>query len=271
MWGEAIDDWVEELRLEGCAMTTIRTRRQHLEQLSRERTEGPWEHTTGSLLEWVVAHEWSIESRHAARSSLRSFYGHAVIAGRTTVDPAARLPRVKRRRGIPRPTPDDVYTAALANTTPRVRLMIRLGAEAGLRRGEIARIHTRDIVDDVVGWSLNVRGKGGQGSITRTVPLPDLLALDMLSAADCTGWLFPGGQGGHLAPQRVGDLVSAALPGDWTAHSLRHRAGTRWFRLDHDLLTVRDLLGHSSVATTQGYVAVEHDDARRTVTAGAVS
>lgn len=264
---EELDDWCQWLTLAGCASTTIRTRRQHLEQLACEDTTRLYDHTTTTLLHWMNRHDWSAESRHAARSSLRSFYTWAVTAGHVTTSPAAALPRVRRPRATPHPTPDDVYTAALAAATPRVQLMLRLAAEAGLRRGEIARIHARDIRDDMIGWSLAVHGKGGNGAITRTVPLPDLLALDIIGAAG-DGWLFPGGDHGHLAPQRVGDLLAAALPGHWTAHSLRHRAGTRWYHHDHDILTVRDLLGHTSVATTQIYVQTDADAARRTVTAG---
>ena len=40
------------------------------------------------------------------------------------------------------------------------KLMIRLGAECGLRRGEIARVHSDDVVADSAGRSLIVRGKG---------------------------------------------------------------------------------------------------------------
>lgn len=266
MWARAIDEWAGRLRLEGCAATTIRTRRQHLGQLARESDRGPWDHTTASLLDWLDGHGWSAESRHAARSSLRSFYRVAVADGHLGVSPAASLPRVRRSTPRPRPAPDVVYLAALASAESRERLMLRLGGEVGLRRGEIARVGARDIIDDMVGWSLAVRGKGGGGGVTRIVPLPDTLALDLISHAP-EGWMFPGHNDGHLAPQRVGDLMSDALPGRWTAHTLRHRAATRWFGVDHDLLTVRDLLGHASVATTQAYVQTDDNDARRTVAA----
>ena len=51
--------------------------------------------------------------------------------------------------------------------------MLRLGAECGLRRGEIARVHSDDVMDDLLGRSLVVRGKGDK---QRIVPLPDDLA-----------------------------------------------------------------------------------------------
>lgn len=58
-----------------------------------------------------------------------------------------------------------------------------------------------------------------------------------------------------------------ALPGDWTMHSLRHSAATRWYQVDRDVFTVQELLGHASPATTRRYVAVPNDALRATVDA----
>jgi hypothetical protein len=59
--------------------------------------------------------------------------------------------------------------------------------------------------------------------------------------------LFPNGAGGHLTPGHVGKLIARVLPGDWTAHTLRHRYATRAYRGSHDLRAVQRLLGHESV------------------------
>jgi integrase len=64
--------------------------------------------------------------------------------------------------------------------------MIRLGAECGLRRAEIAQVNSRDVMDDLLGRSLIVHGKGDK---QRIVPLPDDLAD---SIETCHGWLFTG-------------------------------------------------------------------------------
>lgn len=58
----------------------------------------------------------------------------------------------------------------MEQATPSEKLMVRLGAECGLRRGEIARVHSDDVVADSAGHSLIVRGKGDK---QRIVPLPD--------------------------------------------------------------------------------------------------
>jgi hypothetical protein len=48
--------------------------------------------------------------------------------------------------------PDTAYAAALEHAPPRVVLMLRLAAEAGLRRAEIAAIHADDLTHDGDGY-----------------------------------------------------------------------------------------------------------------------
>ena len=127
--------------------------------------------------------------------------------------------------------------------------MLALAAYAGLRAGEIARVHTSDVVDG----RLYVHGKGGR---TRVVPLAAHLAL-MLPAEG--GWVFPNGRGSHLSPGHVTRLVSRALPEGWTAHTFRHRLATRAYAGTRDLLAVSELIGHSRPETTQRYVLLPDD------------
>ena len=84
-----------------------------------------------------------------------------------------------------------VILTALRKATDSERLMLRLGAECGLRRFEIAKVHSRDVMRDLVGWSLVVVGKGDK---QRIVPIGDDLALLIRSAH---GYLFPGRWSGH--------------------------------------------------------------------------
>lgn len=127
--------------------------------------------------------------------------------------------------------------------------MLRLGAECGLRRSEIAATSSDDVLDDVGGRSLMVRGKGDK---QRIVPLSDELADEILSH---DGYCFPGRFGGHVEATYVGKRLSRLL-GDWTPHSLRHRYATRMYEATGDIMLVSKLLGHESVETTQRYVAM---------------
>ena len=153
---------------------------------------------------------------------------------------------------------------SVIDRTAEAKLMIRLAAECGMRRAEVAQVHSRDLVEDLTGWSVIVHGKGSRD---RTVPLPSILAHELRELPP--GWAFPGDDSGHLSPRWVGKLVGRLLPEGYTMHSLRHRAATRWYGVNHDLLTVGDLLGHASPVTTRLYVRVPDEARRALVVAGA--
>ncbi len=105
------------------------------------------------------------ETRRSYRTSVRQFYAWATDAGHVTASPAEKLPRVRPSTPNPHPASERAYTAALATADPRERLMLRLAAELGLRRGEVARVHSRDVLDDDGGWSLLVHGKGNRDRV----------------------------------------------------------------------------------------------------------
>lgn len=229
---------------------------------------GPWEVTTADLMDWTGGRSWARETRRGVRASLRSFYAWALSAGKVPESPAAGLPRVKPAVPAPRPASDAALDAALRAAGPRERLMLRLAAEAGLRRAEVAQVHERDLFEDLAGWSLVVHGKGSR---ERVVPLSRGLALAVRTQLHDVGggWVFPGDDGGHLSPRWVGKIITRLLPGDVTMHALRHRFATRAYAVDRDLVTVQTLLGHASPVTTRVYVQVPDDALRRTVLAAA--
>src|SRR5699024_9969440 len=166
-------------------------------------------------------------------------------------NPAGAMPHVPAAIASPRPAPDRIYMVALTKADARGRLILRLAAECGLRRAEIAQTHSRDVIEDLAGFSLRVHGKGGKD---RIVPLPDALAAELRRLP--IGWMFPGNDDGHLSPRWVGKLATELLPEDWTLHKLRHRFATRAYRGTRNIRAVQELLGHSSVGTTQIYTAV---------------
>ena len=251
-----IDDWLTYLRAAGRPDTTIRLRRHQLQRLEQVHPDLAAV-TTDDLVRWLGRPGWSADTRRSHRAAVVTFYAWAARTGRIPGDPTLTLPCVRPSHHVARPAPDNVITEALASADDRVWLMLSLAARCGLRRGEIAQVHSADLVRDLVGWSLTVRGKGGR---QRIVPVPDALADVIRLRGD--GWLFPGRIDGHLSPARVGDLISGALLGDWTAHTLRHRFATAAYAGSRDLLAVQDLLGHAKPETTRTYVRPPSDALR---------
>lgn len=259
----AFGDWG---RLNGYPETTIRTRREHLQLLAKSMPHGPWSVTREDLAGWFAERAWKPNTHRSRRTTMRAFYAWAVDDGRVPVSPALAIPRGEIPRPNPRPVPDRVYADALKVATPREALICRLAAEHGLRRAEVAQIHSDDLYEDLDGWTLVVHGKGGR---QRLVPLLDDVAADL--RAQGKGWAFPGRtERGHLSPRWVGKIIASLLLEDYTMHKLRHRAGTRWYESSgHDLFATQELLGHASPATTRVYVRVDAARLRTTVRKGA--
>lgn len=261
-WGPAIAGYVKSLHARRSPATIVLYK--HYVNLMANRLlerhdVGPWDVTARQLEDLLCDVEWGPAARKSLRTVIGGFYQWAVATERTDHDPSARLERVKVPRGHPRPTPEAVILDALERATPRERLMVELGALAGLRAGEISRVHS----DDLVGDMLLVHGKGNK---VRYVPLARGELVDAIRAAD--GWLFPNTQrGGHLTANYVSKLLSALLPAPWTGHTLRHRFGTRAYARTRDLLAVSRLLGHASPETTLVYVELPDDHLRAAVEA----
>lgn len=255
-WPTTLDDWRSWLTAAGRPRTTIGLRCYQLRRFADDHPD-PWSVGTDQIIGWLASFDWSPESRRSYRSALRSFYGWAHATGRVEVDPTRLLPPISPSAPRPRPTPPPLIQDALGLADDRVRLMILLAARQGLRRGEIARIHSEDLMADLTGWSLLVHGKGNK---QRLIPLhADVAALLRLLPP---GWAFPGRDGGHLSPRWVGTLVRRLLPGPWTTHTLRHSFASRAYAGSRDLLAVSALLGHARAETTQRYVQLP-DDAMR--------
>lgn len=261
-WHPLIIGWIQWLAAAGRSPETIRLRRHQLYRLAEAHPAGP-DLTADELVVWLASQAWAPETRRAMRSAIHGFYRWAVRAGHLDRDPSVDLPAIRATDPPPRPAPEAVVAAGLGSPESRVRLMVALAARQGLRRAEIAAIHSDDVVQDLLGWSLRVRGKGGR---VRVVPLHDDVA-GMLRDRP-PGWAFPS-RSGHLSAGHVGKLIARALPGAWTAHPLRHRFGTVAYAGSRDLLAVQQLMGHARPETTRRYIRLSDDALRSAVRAAA--
>lgn len=246
-WAGPLSAWTVHLVAADRTPQTIETRTEHLRRLARAFPTGPDHFTANDWEAWSGGHRWATESRRSFTYSVRGFFGWY-----NNTDPTATVPPIRPSAPSPRPIPEQVLLDALAATTGRTRLILRLAAEAGLRRAEIAGLRRQDVTAGQP-CTLTVHGKGRK---TRTVPISQSLA-DELGRAE-TDWIFPG-PAGHLTPRHVGHLAARVLPAPWTLHTLRHRFASAAYT-DHDVFAVQKLLGHASPATTQRYVPTSMED-----------
>lgn len=265
-WEWAIEDYLHTLAAAGQRDATRKLRDNQLRNMARCLGCPPEDVTAEVLVDWFGQQTWSAEHSRSNQSAVKGFFSWAYKAGRVPVYLGDVLPRLSQPKAAPRPAPDYAWTAALAAADARTTLMLRLAAEIGLRRAEVAQVHSRDAFITGGTAQLVVAGKGGK---KRIIPISDALAeLIRRGAAGHTpgmptsGWLFPDGFGGHVSAEWVGTLVGRVLPPGYTMHSLRHRCATRAYRGTRNLRAVQTLLGHASVATTERYTAVDDDEVR---------
>jgi integrase/recombinase XerC len=139
---------------------------------------------------------------------------------------------------------------------------------SGLRISEGLGLKRRDVPKPGEGDVLVVTGKGNK---TRMVPvLQNVLQLIADYAAICPyalppeGPVFVGARGGPLSP-RIIQLAMArlrgalGLPDSATPHALRHSFATHLLSRGGDLRAIQELLGHSSLSTTQIYTGIDSE------------
>jgi len=260
-WRTAIDDYIASMRAGGAPLTSQNTRRQHLQHLARRVEAEPWALGREQLVAWAAEQSWSNQTRHTRRMSFLMFYRWAKHSGRTKHNPAKGLPKVSVPMPAPRPCPERVYMEALMRADDRQQVALKLAHDHGLRRAEIAVVHSGDLFEDLVGYSLVVHGKGSK---VRNVPLTGAMA--ELLRQQPAGYVFEGDDNGHLSPRWLGKIVNRTLEAPWTIHTLRHSFATR-IRRASDLYVAQELLGHASSETTRRYTSVERSELRAAVVA----
>ena len=192
-------------------------------------------------------------------AAVRAFLRHAL--GPERVPDASFAPRRPRRLPeAPRPREIDDELEALGGSTPlglRNRALVELVYSAGLRSQEAVDLDLADV--DFEQELVHVRGKGGK---ERIVPLGEeaghLVAQYLHEArpqlsTGAESALFLSARGKRLDTSTLRRLLPHP-------HRLRHAFATHLLEGGADLRTIQELLGHSSLSTTQMY---SHVDARR--------
>jgi site-specific recombinase XerD len=144
-------------------------------------------------------------------------------------------------------------------------LMVSLFYLSGIRRAELASLKLGDI--DMKKRTAEVLGKGNKH---RVVPFGDTLAKDLkyyfeireqfiAGKSQNRGYLFLNNRGEPLTVRSIDRIVRkycARLGKRVTPHMLRHSFATHMLENGADILAIKEILGHSSLATTQKYTHI---------------
>jgi integrase/recombinase XerC len=278
-WERALDGYAAELTTRGASRATLRAyRRDLLELADWATTHGrePGELAYRDLRLFAAA----LSERRLARTTIarklaatRGFHGHLVAIGRSDANPADLLPPTKTESRLPRVLARDEVANLLDRIPARTPLEVRdralfeLAYSSGLRADEIV---TLDL--DGIDFESEVVRVTGKGRKTRLVPIgePAQAALRRyldvgryaLGPARDEPAVFVSRRGRRLSGSDVRRRLNkwvreAALAGRISPHTLRHSFATHLLEGGADLRAIQELLGHSSVSTTQIYTRVE--------------
>lgn len=247
--------------------------------------------TTKDIRSWLstrAREDCSARSLRRYASSLNSYFHYLQRCGIITVNPCKglRLPKITVK--LPAPISEKEMEQTLAAPLPekgtltpfqswklnRDRLIIELLYATGMRRAELVSLNDIDI--STSRQVLTVTGKRGK---QRIIPLaPQLLdriteyqyqrdSLFPNSHFDTPPPLLYGDKGKRLNFQALANIIKIELAQTnatrKSPHTLRHTFATSMLRGGADLRTLKELLGHSSLATTQIYTHLSIDELKK--------
>lgn len=243
------------------------------------------------LIDLSLLRAWlgGMSERGIARSTLarrsaaaRTFFAWCRRQKLVDVNPASRLRAPKQESHLPqvlRADQADALMTAAADTAVdsapdhlRDRAVLELLYATGIRVSELVGIDIDDVDSDRN--TVRVLGKGRKERVVpygapAGIAIDDWLRRGRPSLATCGSGpaLFIGVRGGRLdvrQVRRVLDKTLAGVPGSahLSPHGLRHSAATHLLDGGADLRSVQELLGHSSLATTQIYTHVSMERLR---------
>tara|TARA_B100000475_G_scaffold61182_2_gene43157 strand:+ start:57 stop:974 length:918 start_codon:yes stop_codon:yes gene_type:complete len=215
-----------------------------------------------------------ISSTSIARiiSSLKSFFNYLLNTNliESTVVQSLRTP--KQKKSLPRPISSELAIETIKHAQDmekekwigmRNKSILMLLYGCGLRISEALNLNFEDINENDY---LIIKGKGNK---ERMVPLMDYVKNDIENYIhECPknfmkdDPLFVGKRLDRLSPRIIQYVLekirhNLSLPETATPHALRHSFATHLLDSGGDLRTIQELLGHSSLSTTQKYTKVE--------------
>jgi integrase/recombinase XerC len=208
-------------------------------------------------------------------SAVRSFLRFATRRGRMELNPAEAISAPKLPKKLPRDmTVDEVFalldriaTDSLAGL--RDRAILEFLYATGIRVSEMVALDLHDI--DLPAGVVRVMGKGRKermvpfGAKARTALKSWLkVCADRRERIAAPEALFLNLRGGRLTDRSVRRILNrrlqeAALYMRISPHTLRHSFATHLLGAGADLRAIQELLGHSSLSTTQRYTHVTPD------------
>ena len=284
-YSKNLEEFLDYLKIEkNRSENTLRSYQTDLELLSEFLTNKGitnWDKTNSELIkEWVIdLKKKNISNTTIARriSSVKVFFGFLVKRNFIETNPTLKLITPKLNKVLPnvlgQKQAEQLLTQAanleVEEEIEEVRIrdyaILEVLYSTGIRVSELVGLDLDDI--NFSNLTLKVLGKGRKERIVPFgIPAKDAIDMYLTESRNKfidkkTQALFLGQRGNRLNVRQVRRILNKAMHQiengkEISPHDLRHSAATHMLEAGADLRIVQELLGHSSLATTQKYTHV---------------
>jgi len=284
-YSKNLEEFLDYLKIEkNRSENTLRSYQTDLELLSEFLTNKGitnWDKTNNELIkEWVIdLKKKNISNTTIARriSSVKVFFGFLVKRNFIETNPTLKLITPKLNKVLPnvlgQKQAEQLLTQAanleVEEEIEEVRIrdyaILEVLYSTGIRVSELVGLDLDDI--NFSNLTLKVLGKGRKERIVPFgIPAKDAIDMYLTESRNKfidkkTQALFLGQRGNRLNVRQVRRILNKAMHQiengkEISPHDLRHSAATHMLEAGADLRIVQELLGHSSLATTQKYTHV---------------
>lgn len=230
-----------------------------------------------SLVEWIgrISPTTKATTQSRKLSALKSLAGFLVDEKIWRKNYCDLVARPKYRRNVPEVLTSDEVVSLLnapCRDIPegaRDSAMLELMYSSGLRVSEICNLKESDI--DTVEHIIRVRGKGAK---TRLVPVGDYAIAAIAQYKSARRAMLGSREAAELFVTRRGEKISrktfwynikkyaaeAGIEKNVKPHILRHSFATHLLQNGANLMSIREMLGHSDLATTQIYTQLLNEE-----------
>lgn len=229
---------------------------------------------------WVVTLMDSSKSTSVNRklSSLRSFYRFLMKRGKTTVNPLAKITGPKNSKPLPTFLRENDMDRLLDEISygegfeaVRDRMILETFYATGMRLSELVGLNDTDV--DFSAMQMKVTGKRNK---QRLIPFAGELAADLReyiiirneTISERSDAFFVLKNGKRMYPEKVYEIVRRNLAKvvsvkKKSPHVLRHTFATAMLNHEAELKSVKELLGHESLATTEIYTHTTFEELKK--------
>lgn len=202
-------------------------------------------------------------------SALKTFYGYLQKSEQITENPFRKIVALKTQKNVKLPFTKEEIQEVLSQfegeddfEAVRNRAIIELFYGTGIRRSELMQLKLQDV--DFLNRQLKVLGKRNKERILPMLPQvidalkKYLVKRQQIVKTNDIEYLFLVKSGEKIYPSLVYKIINTyfsavATRVDKSPHILRHSFATHMLDEGADLNTVKEFLGHSSLAATQVY------------------